>query len=119
VSDAYIDRLLAKDSFWAFVALDDERIVVGLTAHVLMMTQDEHAELLIYDIAVEASYQRRGIGRSLIESVREEASAHRIRGGLLADNRDAHAVDFYRRLGAADSAVTLFEWDDSNGDAMG
>jgi aminoglycoside 3-N-acetyltransferase I len=119
ISDVYIDRLLGQDSFWAFAALDNERIVAGLTGHVLMMTNAEGAELLIYDIAVDEGYQRQGVGRRLIESVRNEASAKGIRVVfVLADNSDVNAIDFYRKLGGADSAVTLFAWNQFKSDRV-
>lgn len=112
LGDAYVDRLLRQDSFWAFAAFDNERIVAGLTAHVLVMSNAESAELLIYDIAVDARYRRRGVGRRLVEAVRNEASARGIRVVfVLADNGDVHAIDFYRKLGGDDSAVTLFAWE--------
>ena len=113
VSDAYIDRLLQQDSFWAFAAIEDDSVIAGLTAHVLPMTNAERAELLVYDIAVAEDYQRRGIGRQLIRAARNEASSQGIEVVfVLADNEDAHALDFYRASGASGSPVTLFEWDD-------
>lgn len=109
--DAYIDRLLRQDSFWAFAAIEDDRVVAGLTAHVLPMTKAECSELLIYDIAVAEKYQRRGIGRQLIEAARKEAAPYGIEVVfVLADNEDTHALRFYKRVGAIGSPVTLFEW---------
>lgn len=113
VSDAYVDRLLQQDSFWAFAAIEDERVIAGLTAHVLPMTNAERAELLMYDVAVAGTHQRQGIGQQLIEAARKEASSHGIQVVfVLADNPDAHALRFYRKMGGIGSPVTLFEWDE-------
>lgn len=113
VTDSYVDRLLQQDSFWAFAAIENNRVIAGLTAHVLPMTNAERAELLVYDIAVTEDYQRRGIGRQLIQAARNEATSQGIDVVfVLADNEDAHALDFYRASGASGSPVTLFEWDD-------
>lgn len=112
VSDAYVDRLLQQDSFWAFAAIEDDRVIAGLTAHVLPMTKAECAELLIYDVGVAEMYQRQGIGQQLVEAVRKEASSHGIEVVfVLADNQDEHALRFYRKVGGIGSPVTLLEWD--------
>ena len=111
LTDAYLDRLLQRDSFWAFAAIEEGRVIGGLTAHVLPMTKAERAELLVYDIAVAEAYQRQGVGRSLIQAARDEAVSQGI--GVvfvLADNQDEHALRFYQGLGATGSPVTLFEW---------
>jgi len=111
LSDAYLDRLLQRDSFWALGAIEEGRVIGGLTAHVLPMTNAEGAELLIYDIAVAEAHQRRGIGGALIEAARREAASQGIEVVfVLADNQDEHALRFYQKLGAIGSPVTLFEW---------
>src|ERR1700722_3971864 len=51
LSDAYVDRLLAREDFWALAASVDDRIVGGLTAHTLPMTRSLAREIFIYDIA--------------------------------------------------------------------
>lgn len=109
LSDRYLDRLLARPDFWAFAALLGDDVVGGITAHALPMTRTESSEMFIYDIAVHALYQRRGVGRALVEALRAEAASVGIRDAFVpADNDDTDALDFYRGLGGAPSAVTLF-----------
>jgi aminoglycoside 3-N-acetyltransferase I len=108
----YVLALLQKDSFWAVAAMHGDLVIGGLTAHVLPLTAAEESELMIYDFAVHAEFQRKGVGRLLMDWVRDKAS----KAGLatvfvLADNADAHAIDFYKKTGAVDSPVTLFAWD--------
>jgi aminoglycoside 3-N-acetyltransferase I len=75
------------------------------------MTAYEGAEIFIYDVAVVADYQRRGVGQRLLAAVRDEASRPgRSSVLVLADNEDAGALAFYRALGGVASGVTLFEF---------
>ena len=105
----YVDRLLGRVEFWALAAFIDGELVGGLTAHTLPMTRAESCELFIYDIAVRADRQRQGIGRRLVGALREMAAAQGIHDLFVpADDDDAHALEFYRALGATGSPVTLF-----------
>src|SRR5690606_26915616 len=109
LGDAYLDALLSSDSFWALAALEADAVVGGLTAHVLSMTRAEASEIFIYDVAVRADRQRRGVGRLLIEFLRREAASAGIDVLFVpADDEDVHALDFYRALGGAPSPVTFF-----------
>ena len=111
LSDAYLAALLARPDFWTFAATHAGRVVGGLTAHVLLMTAREGAEVFLYDIAVAPDRQRRGIGRRLVEALRREASSQGISTiFVLADDDDPHALRFYAALGGRPSKVTLFEF---------
>jgi len=109
LSDGYVDRLLRDERFWAFAALRGDEVVGGITAHTLPLTRTESSEVFIYDIAVAVEHQRAGVGRALVAALRT-AAARAGMGDLFvpADNDDTHALDFYRRLGGAASAVTFF-----------
>jgi len=112
LGDDYLDRLLARDDFWALAAFADERepeVVGGLTAHTLPMTRSESAELFIYDLAVRADRQRSGIGRALVGALRELAANAGIAVVFVpADDDDHHALEFYRAVGGTPSPVTFF-----------
>jgi len=109
LSDAYLQKLLANDGFWAFAGFVGEELVGGLTAHTLPMTRAESAEVFIYDLAVHADYQRQGVGRALVRSLLDAAAEQGIREVFVpADNEDTHALDFYRAVGGQASAVTFF-----------
>jgi aminoglycoside 3-N-acetyltransferase I len=111
LSDAYLAELLVRRDFWAFAATDRGTIVGGLTAHTLMMTRFEGAEVFLYDIAVVADHQRRGIGRALIEALRREALNQGISTVFVpVDDEDVEALHFYTALGGAPGKVTLFEF---------
>jgi aminoglycoside 3-N-acetyltransferase I len=109
LSDAYIDRLLNRDDFWAMAAFDDDTVIGGLTAHVMPMTRIETSELFIYDLAVRADQQRRGVGRQLIAVTRKQAAPAGIDTVIVpADVDDTEALAFYRAVGGEESAVAFF-----------
>lgn len=110
---AYLATLLARPDFWAMAALDGEEVVGGLTAHALPMTRSPEAELFIYDLAVRADRQRRGIGRALVLATLDRAKAEGLRAAFVpADDEDAHAIAFYRAIGGRASPVTFFTFGD-------
>ena len=109
LSDGYLDLLLARPDFWVLTALCDGSVVGGLTAHTLMMTAFEGAEVFLYDIAVDPDHQRRGFGQRLVDTLRREASSLGIHTVFVpADDEDTHALDFYRALGGTPEQVTFF-----------
>lgn len=112
VADGYLGRLLRRDEFWAIAAFSGDRIVGGITAHVLPMTRTETPELFIFDIAVRSDYQRRGVGRRLVEELRREGAARGIHTTFVAaDNEDVHALDFYVAMGGRPAPVTIFTFE--------
>jgi aminoglycoside 3-N-acetyltransferase I len=109
--DAWVDRVIAREDFWAFGAYDGDACVCGLTAHTLPMTRGAYSEIFIYDIAVHEEHQRKGIGRALVAALREEAAAAGTTDLFVAaDNEDSHALDFYRALGGEAAPVTMFSF---------
>ncbi len=112
LTDEYIASLLLRPEFWAIAAVRNDIVIGGLTAHTLMMTNSPRSEVFIYDIAVAEGSQREGVGRRLVAVLREQSRAAGIDTVFVpADNDDAHALDFYRSIGAAASAVTIFTFD--------
>jgi aminoglycoside 3-N-acetyltransferase I len=109
LSFGYVERLLRRDDFWAIGALKDREPVAGLTAFALPLTRAETAELLIYDIAVQPWHRRCGIGRRLVDTLKNSVAEASIRTMWVpADNEDPHALEFYRAMGGKPTAVTIF-----------
>ena len=107
--DNYLDWLLGKPDFWAIVAIANNAVIGGLTAHTLPMTRNPSAEILLYDIAVRRDRQRTGVGRQLVAELRSLAADAGVRVLFVpADNEDTHALDFYHALGGVAAAVTIF-----------
>ena len=109
LSDRYIDQLLGTEAFWAIAALSGDEVVGGLTAHSLPMTRTASTEVFIYDVAVRADRQRRGIGRRLVTTLCAAATDAGLGDVFVpVDAADEHALDFYRALGGVPAPVTIF-----------
>lgn len=107
--DEDLATLLGQDGFWALAASEGDMVVGGLTAHALPMTRDRSKELFIYDLAVRADWQRRGIGRLLVTELLVLGRQSGIGTAFVAaDSEDTHALDFYRAVGGVPSPVTFF-----------
>ncbi|WP_426593776.1 GNAT family N-acetyltransferase [Cellulomonas sp. McL0617] len=112
LGDAYVAELLRTGSFWAVAAFEGGRVVGGITAHTIPMTRSRSAELFVYDLAVDADFRRRGIGRRLVATIRDLAAEAGIAAIFVpADSDDTGAVAFYRSLGGRESPVSFFTWD--------
>lgn len=111
LGDRYLADLLARPSVHAYAAVVEGDPVGGLVAHALPMTRDETVELLVYDLAVRTDHQRRGVGRALVQRLRDDAAAAGLgEVWVPADDDDLHALEFYRRIGGEAQAVTVFSW---------
>lgn len=109
LDDATVRDLLARPAFWAVAAQVNGEVVGGLTAHTLPMTRSPTSELFLYDLAVRADHQRRGIGRALVTHLLDLAAADGIGVAFVpADVEDDHALAFYRTLGGEPADVTMF-----------
>lgn len=112
LSTAYVATLLERPDFWAMVALHNGEPIGGIIAHGLPMTRSESQELFIYDLAVAQPFQRQGVGRALVDTLRREAAAAGLRVAFVpADNEDEHALEFYRALGGVPVSVTMFTFE--------
>jgi len=70
-SDDYLSSLLSKDSFHIIVALKDNALIGGATGYELDMYKKEVKEMFLYEIAVRPEYRGNGIGRALINGLKQ------------------------------------------------
>jgi aminoglycoside 3-N-acetyltransferase I len=105
-SDAYLDRVLAKDDMIVLVALVNDEVVGGLVAYELAKLERERSEIYIYDLAVAEPHRRRGIATRLIGQLRDIA---RQRGAWViyvqADYGDDPAIELYTKLGIREDVM--------------
>ncbi len=104
--DAYVERLLARDTFVALVAEADGQVVGALAGYELPKFEQARSEFYIYDLAVAKDWRRRGVATALIDRFREHAAA---RGGWVvfvqADYGDDPAVALYTKLGTREDVM--------------
>jgi aminoglycoside 3-N-acetyltransferase I len=105
-SPAYIGRLLSSEYFIAVVALHNASVIGGIAAYELRKFEQERSEIFIYDLAVAATYRRKGIATALIRKLKEIAAT---RGAYVvvveADAGDTPAIELYSKLGVREDVL--------------
>lgn len=97
-SASHLRELLKRPDFLVFVALNNTQVVGGLTVYTLTQYYSTRPLAYLYDLAVLEPYQRKGIGRKLIDSVCSFCRENDYEEVFVqADKIDAHAIEFYRR----------------------
>jgi aminoglycoside 3-N-acetyltransferase I len=104
--DAYLQRLLARDTFIAVAALSDGQVIGGLAAYVLPKFEQMRSEVYLYDLAVEPRHRRRGVATALIAELQRVAAE---RGAWVvfvqADHGDDPAIALYTKLGVREDVL--------------
>jgi len=101
-AEKYLQQLLTKADFFVFVAVLNNRVVGGLTAYILQQYYAVSPLLYIYDLAVETTLQRKGIGKLLISNLNsyyKEMGFEEV--FVQAKKLDDEAIQFYRSTGAS------------------
>jgi aminoglycoside 3-N-acetyltransferase I len=111
-SDAHLIKLLQSTSFLAIAAVSEHEVLGGLTAYELPMVYADGSEMILYDMAVKPEHQRMGVGRALLQSLKEYCLKHRIETFfVLAHEEDLHALEFYHATGGQSEKVVNFLYD--------
>jgi aminoglycoside 3-N-acetyltransferase I len=104
--DAYLERLLARDTFVAVAAFAGGAVVGGVAGYVLPKFEQARSELYIYDLAVAAGERRRGVATALVRAAQRLAAD---RGAWVvfvqADHGDDAAIALYTKLGAREDVL--------------
>jgi aminoglycoside 3-N-acetyltransferase I len=104
--DAYLERLLASETFVALAALEGAQVVGGIAAYLLPKFEQARTEMYLYDLAVEPSHRRRGIATAMIREAQRVAAQ---RGAWVifvqADVGDEPAIALYSRLGKREEVL--------------
>ncbi|MBD0255949.1 MAG: GNAT family N-acetyltransferase [Cytophagales bacterium] len=107
--EKYLQALLAKEDFFVFVALLEDKVVGGLTAYTLQQYYSQKPLAYIYDLAVLRHYQRQGIGKWLMEEITAFCKGIGMEEVFVqADQVDQHAIEFYRATGGTAELVVHF-----------
>jgi aminoglycoside 3-N-acetyltransferase I len=70
-SDEYVREMLEREDFHVIVAVESEKLVGGLTAYEMKMFKRETTEMFLYEIEVVEDFRQRGIGKALVEKLKE------------------------------------------------
>ncbi|HSI21089.1 MAG TPA: GNAT family N-acetyltransferase [Verrucomicrobiae bacterium] len=106
---AHIQSLLENPEIVFLAAYHEGRIVGGLTAYVLPSVYAEKHEMYLYDLAILTSHQRKGIGRQLLEELKNHARGLNVSEIYVqADIVDDGALAFYRATGGIEEDVRHF-----------
>jgi aminoglycoside 3-N-acetyltransferase I len=109
--ESHVEKLLQNPAFVVLAVFYNGEIIGGLTAYELPMYYADVAELYIYDIAVKPPFQRMGVGKRLLDTIK--AYCREVGIKLLfvdASEADKDALDFYRGMGAAEEKVIQFTY---------
>jgi aminoglycoside 3-N-acetyltransferase I len=104
----YLAGLLNKPDFLVFVAMENEKVIGGLTVYVLHSYQVARPMAYIYDVGVATAFQRQGIGKSLLAYVCNYCKDHAYEDVFVqAEAEDAQAVNFYRQTDFTDEMPSI------------
>ncbi len=108
-SDEYVRQMLARNDFHVIVALENNRLIGGLTAYEMKMFKRETTEMFLYEIEVAETHRQMGIGKALIEFLKKICAEKGILEMFVGTEKDNTAA---RKLYAATggNAVEASVW---------
>jgi ribosomal protein S18 acetylase RimI-like enzyme len=106
------ERFLAEPTHHLLIAYDDSGDPVGFVSGVETTHPDKGTEMFLYELGVDESARRRGVGRGLVEAlaaVARERGCYGMWTGTEPDNVAARRT--YERAGARTTpAHLILEW---------
>lgn len=108
----HLQELMSDKNFLVFVAIENNKVVGGLTVYVLQQYYSTKPHAYLYDLGIATEFQRKGIGRKLITALNAYCKTEGIEEVFVqADKVDQHALDFYRSTPvSAESEVVQFSY---------
>ncbi|MEP7167904.1 MAG: GNAT family N-acetyltransferase [Bacteroidota bacterium] len=109
--EIYLQGLLDKNDFFVFVALQDNKVIGGLTSYIMQQYYSKSPLVYIYDLAVKTEFQRQGIGKMLIAANNNFCRGIGVEAVMVeADEVDDYAIEFYQKTGAKGEKVIHFDY---------
>ena len=97
---AYLQQLLAKDSFHVWVATVKGQVVGGLSAYEIEMFDEVAREIFLFEIGVTDIYQNKGMATALIQALKTYCRAQGIKVIFVGTSLDnAAARRLYEKTG--------------------
>lgn len=108
--DSYLMSMLENNSTILIGAYGHTDIIGGIVAFEIHPIHGKK-EIYIYDIAVHPDYQKQGIGKHLIDYLKDEAKNRGVDTIFVeAESEDVGAVAFYRAIGGEEVNVNHFNF---------
>jgi aminoglycoside 3-N-acetyltransferase I len=99
---AYLSKLLMRTSFFVLVAYKNKKLAGGLTAYALPMYKNGSSEMFLFEIGVKRQFRQQGIGRLLIERLKELALKKKMKLMFVLTSLDnLPAQKLYESVGGA------------------
>ena len=109
--DKYVEELLLRSDFHVVVALENGMLVGGLTAYELKKYKIEDTEMFLYEIGVEENHRRKGIGKGLIEFLKNICLKKEISEIFVATEMDNEpAKTLYKATGGNFEATAIYSF---------
>jgi ribosomal protein S18 acetylase RimI-like enzyme len=111
VDDA-VERFLTDDRHHLFLAYEDD-LPVGFVSGVELTHPDKGTEMFLYELAVDETHQRQGIGGALVRRLATLARERDCYGMfVLTDDDNAAALATYGTDGATrEDGIVMFTWE--------
>lgn len=107
-----LKKLLSKSEFYAIVIVKNDAIVGGLTAYELQRYYNDKSELYIYDMAVKTELHNQGLGKALINYLKDYGALKGIQTIFVeAHSEDIQAVKFYESTFGKSEKVDHFNFE--------
>ena len=111
-SERQLKKLLNAPNFHAIAAIMEDKIIGGLTAYELEQYYTDKSELYIYDIAVKAELRNQGVGKELIDYLKDYSTKNEIEVIFVeAHSEDEQAVKFYESTFGKSEKVDHFNFE--------
>jgi ribosomal protein S18 acetylase RimI-like enzyme len=111
-TDEATARFLAEAGHHLLIAYADDE-PAGMVTGVELTHPDKGTEMFLYELGVEERFQRRGIGRALVEALAEVARERGCYGmWVLTDDDNRAALTTYERAGGERDGAgqTMLTW---------
>ncbi len=109
--DAASRRFLDEDGHHLLIAYVEDH-PAGFVSGVEITHPDKGTEMFLYELGVDERFRRRGIGRALVEQLREVARQSGCYGmWVVTDEQNREALATYGRSGATpESGQVVLDW---------
>lgn len=103
----------AKKTFEYFKSIKSKIIVSvieeEIAGFIIFRTEyyNDRKSIMIEELVVNSKYQRKGVGRKLVEKVELFAKRNEVKRILLTTGKNTIAFKFYKKLGFTDSKKTV------------